>query len=93
MSRSEAARWIVDWVRVVDNLQRTGLSLSEIAALADCGKSTLYGYISPDLRSEPAYSTGARLLALWVERTGCKLEDAPKWRRPLSVSEVLKAHA
>jgi DNA-binding transcriptional MerR regulator len=93
MSKTDAARWSVDWARVIDNLQKTGLSLSEIANLADCSKSSLFGYIGDGgVRSFPEHSTGERILCLWIERTSCKREDAPRWRRPLSVSEVLKAY-
>lgn len=89
---SDANRWGIDWVRVVENLRATGMSLTQIADAASVSKSSLIGY-GTELRQEPGHSAGERLLAVWVERTGYRREDAPRWRRPLSVSEVLKAHA
>lgn len=67
--------------------------MSQISEATFCTRASLYSYIGDvGARSYPEHSTGERLLVLWMERTGCKREDAPMWRRPLSVSAVLKAH-
>jgi hypothetical protein len=89
---SDANRWGIDWVRVVENLRSKGMSLLEIADAASVSKSSLIGY-GTELRQEPGHAAGERLLSVWVERTGYRREDAPRWRRPMSVSEILKAHA
>ena len=89
---SDASRWGVDWVRVVGNLQTTGMSLREICEAAGISKGALEGYRSEDLRQEPRHSTGELLLALWAQKTGNALADAPRWRRPMSVSEFMRCH-
>lgn len=88
-----AERFRMDWARIIENLQRCGLSLQEIADWVGIGKSTLAAYIPDDCRSEPQHWSGERIITLWVHCTGLTREDAPRWRRPLSVSEILKAHA
>lgn len=90
---SDAHRWGVDWVRVVGNLRTAGMSLTDIAEAASISKTDVLRYGSEEYRQRPEHSAGERLLAVWVQRTGCKREDAPMWRRPMTVSEVLKAHA
>lgn len=90
---NDANRWGVDWVRVVGNLRTAGMSLTEIADACMVAKASIVSYGSEDYRAEPGHAAGERILLLWVQRTGCRREDAPRWRRPLTVSEVLKAHA
>ena len=90
---NDAHRWGVDWVRVVGNLRTAGMSLTEIAEACQVAKASIVSYGSEDYRAEPGHAAGDRILDLWMQRTGYKREDAPRWRRPLTVSEVLKAHA
>lgn len=90
---SDAHRWGVDWVRVVGNLRTAGMSLTQIAEACQVALSSLHSYGSEDYRAEPGHAAGERILVLWVQRTGCRREDAPRRRRPMSVSEILKAHA
>ena len=92
MSGPADPRFGVDWVRVVANLRTAGMSLTEIADAASIAKASIVGYGSEDYRAEPGHAAGERLLLLWVQRTRCRREDVPKWRRPLSTSEILKAH-
>lgn len=80
-----------DWARMIANLQKAGMSLQEIADTIEVGKSTLYGYLSEDCPSEPAYYAGHSLLALWCTRCGCALADMPIREVPMSVSAMLKA--
>ena len=85
-------RWTVDWVRVIGNLQATGMSLAEIADAVFVVRQSISNYLNPDTRADPTYGTGMRLLALWVSKTGCNPDDVPMFRRPMSVSAILKAH-
>lgn len=84
-------RWSVDWVRLVDNLRATGMSLQEIADAAMVSKPSVIAYGSEELRQRPEHSTGERLIALWCERLGYARADLPMHRHPLSVSEILRA--
>jgi hypothetical protein len=88
----DANRWRTDWARLIENLQKTGLSQQYIADWVGIGKSTLQSYMVEDCRSEPQHWVGEQILLLWCQVTGYRREDAPRWRRPLSVSEILKAH-
>lgn len=81
----------VDWVRVIANLQASGLSLQGIADAALVSKSGVIAYGSEEMRQRPEHSTGERLIALWCQRLGYERGDLPMWRRGLSVSEILKA--
>ena len=83
----------IDWARIVQNLQRSGMSLQEIADQVDAGKTTIIGYLNEDCPSEPAYWVGHSLLALWCNRCGTLLSDAPIKAVPLSVSAMLKSMA
>jgi hypothetical protein len=93
MSKTDAARWSVDWARVIENLRTLGMSMGEIAEQSIVSKSSLYGYMGNNgLHGEPGFSAGKRILDLWVARTGYRMDDVPMWRRPLSVSEVMEAY-
>lgn len=81
----------VDWVRVIANLQATGMSLQAIADAALVSKSQVIAYGSEEMRQRPEHSTGERLIALWCERLSYERSALPMWRRGLSVSEILKA--
>lgn len=83
----------IDWARILANLQTAGMSLQEVADWLEVGKSTLRGYTDPDIPSEPAYWVGQRLLALWADKCGCRLDDVPTKRVQLSVSAMLKTMA
>lgn len=84
-------RWGVDWVRVIANLQATGMSLQGIADAALVSKSQVIAYGSEEMRQRPEHSTGERLIALWCQRLAYKREALPMYRRGMSVSEILKA--
>jgi hypothetical protein len=73
-------RWGVDWVRVIANLQATGLSRAGIAERC-----------SEDMRQRPEHSTGERLIALWCETLGYERDALPMHRRGISVSEMLRS--
>lgn len=81
----------VDWVRVIANLQATGLSLQGIADAALVSKSQVIAYGSEEMRQRPEHSTGERLIALWCQRLSYDRGALPMYRRGMSVSEILKA--
>lgn len=81
----------VDWVRVIANLQASGMSLQAIADAAMVSKPSVIAYGSEDMRQRPEHSTGERLIAIWCEKLGYKRDALPMWRRGMSVSEILKA--
>lgn len=93
MSQQLSRERRIDWARIIENLNRAGMSLQDIAEWLEVGKSTLRGYTDPDIPSEPAYWVGHCLLLLWCERCGCRLEDVPTKRVQLSVSAMLKTMA
>lgn len=80
----------IDWARILASLQTAGMSLQEVADWLEVGKSTLRGYTDPDIPSEPAYWVGHCLVLLWAERCGCRPEEVPTKRVPLSVSAMLR---
>lgn len=80
----------IDWARVIDNLQRQGMTIRQIAAAVDVGCSTVKDYCD-DRCIEPAFWTGSTLLQLWSERTGAHWMDAPIRTVQPSVSAMLKA--
>jgi hypothetical protein len=85
------SRWGVDWVRLIDNLQRLGMTRACIADRVHCVKGSIDAYASADLRQRPEHSQGERLIALWIESTSLDREDLPMYRRPLSVAELLRS--
>lgn len=84
-------RWGVDWVRVIANLQASGLSLQGIADAASASKSQVIAYGSDEMRQQPSHSTGERLIEVWCQTLGYKRDALPMYRRGMSVSEILKA--
>jgi hypothetical protein len=56
-------RYRVDWWRVTVDLQRCGVSLSDVSDLTLIPRSTLLGYRNLDV--EPRHADGEALLALW----------------------------
>lgn len=83
----------IDWARIVANLRKSGLSVQDIADAVGVGYSTIYGYASEDIASEPPYWCGSALLVLWSQRLGCRWTDAPTRRVTPSVSQVLRESA
>lgn len=67
------------------------MSLHNLAEWLGVGKSTLQGYVSEDLASEPAFWTGHCLIVLWRTRCGGQLDAVPLCEVPLSVSRMLRA--
>lgn len=88
----DGPRWRVDWARVVANLQALGLSLQAIADWVGISRQTLSAYVMEDAPSEPQHVVGELILRLWFDVTGYSRADVPMRRRPLSVSEILRAH-
>lgn len=84
-------RWSVDWVRLVGNLRTSGMSLQQIATRVGVAKASIDAYGSEAIRQRPEHSTGERLVELWCERLGYTRADLPMHRRPLSVSQILRA--
>lgn len=80
----------VDWPRVIANLQKSGMSLRQIAAALDIGAETVRGYLNEHAPSEPAYWIGHCLVLLWCDRCGTQLEDLPVRRVQLTVSAMLR---
>jgi len=80
----------IDWPRVVENLMRCGMTRQEIADSAEIGYGTVRTYLDQWGETEPAYWVGVRLLALWAEKTGCEVKDAPTRRVSMSVSQALR---
>lgn len=65
-ARVFARRSGVDWLSVIQDLERTGLSDFEISNRLGIPRSTLMGFKNGGV--EPRYCDGERLLALWHER-------------------------
>ena len=80
----------IDWPRVIANIERTGMSVQEIAVQVDVSKAALYSYLQPDTSTEPAHWVGSALLALWALRTGYSWTAAPTRKVTPSVGEVLR---
>lgn len=53
----------VDWWKVITDLGKAGLSLTDISVAAIIPRSTLDGY--KNMNVEPKHADGERLLALW----------------------------
>jgi hypothetical protein len=83
----------IDWPRVVNNLQRAGMSLQQIADEIEVSKSLVAGWVDEDSTGEPAFWTGAVLIEVWCKRTGLKWPDLPTRHVAPSVSQVLRATA
>lgn len=81
----------IDWPRMIREIQRQGMSLQEIADAIQMSRSALYGYLSEDCPSEPAYYVGHCLVGLWCTKCGRTLSDVPVREVPLSISAMLKA--
>lgn len=81
----------IDWPRMIRELQRDGMSLQEIADAIQMSRSALYGYLSDDCPSEPAYYVGHCIVGLWSGRLGRLLSDVPIREVQLSISAMLKA--
>lgn len=69
-----ARAFAIDWFRVIVDLGRAGLSYRAIADRIGCGKNTVAGWANG---AEPRHSDGQALLALWSERTGRPVSEAP----------------
>lgn len=67
----------IDWPRVVSNLQRSGMSLQQIADRIDVSKSLVAGWADPEMTGEPAFWTGSALIELWCEQTGLTWPELP----------------
>ncbi|WP_334106466.1 hypothetical protein [Methylobacillus sp.] len=65
---------MVDWFRILADLNKIGISLHATAEQTSIPYSTLQGYKGG---AEPKYSTGCTLVALWSERTGKAEKDVP----------------
>lgn len=82
----------IDWARIIENLQKVGMSRTAIADEVGSTRSSLITYADEDQPSEPPYYVGHCLVALWAVRTGCQLSDVPTRMVQLSVSRILRAH-
>lgn len=80
----------IDWARIVANLRTRGMTVQQIADALRVGYSTVYGYTSEDLPSEPPFWVGSALLVLWAAKCDCSYTDAPTKRVQPSVSAVLR---
>ena len=67
----------VDWFRVLADLKRAGLSLGMVASLTGVSKSVLVGLRNTD--ADPKMRAGEAIVALWVNATGQKRDDLPRW--------------
>lgn len=78
-ARAIAALQPVDWFRVLADLRRSGLSLSQVSAATDIPERTLVGWHRGE--TMPRHHSGDRLLALWCERLEKGRDSAPRVRR------------
>ncbi len=65
---------VVDWFRILADLNKIGISLHATANQTRIPYSTLQGYKGG---AEPKYSTGCTLLTFWSVRTGKPEKDVP----------------
>lgn len=80
----------IDWPRIIANLQKTGMSLQQIADAVEVGKRTIMDYAREDLPAEPAHWTGHCLVILWCDQCGTSMQDVPTRAVPPTVSQMLK---
>lgn len=82
----------IDWARLVENLQRCGMSHADIAREVDVSRQTVQSY-TDDRCIEPAFWVGSSLLVLWATKTGVSWLQAPVRTVQPSVSSVLRTSA
>ncbi len=80
----------IDWPRMASNLRRLDLSLQQIADRLEVARTGLDNWLGDGATGEPAFWTGAKMIELWCERTGCQWTDIPLRKVGPSVSEVLR---
>lgn len=65
----------IDWFRVLADLQRHGVPVSQASAATRIPKSTLLGWRQG---AEPKYADGEKLLALWCGICQREVSDVPR---------------
>lgn len=80
----------VDWSRVIENLERSGITVQKIADHLDVHPNTVKQYRG-EMTAEPAFWTGTKLLMLWAQTLGVPWTDAPMRNVQPSVSEMLRS--
>ncbi|HLO63290.1 MAG TPA: hypothetical protein VK165_10050 [Azonexus sp.] len=61
-SKAPRKKLLVDWFRIIIDLERNGYRCEYIAAAVGAGKSTVRGWKQG---SRPAYDEGDRMVMLW----------------------------
>lgn len=74
-SKAPAKKLLVDWFRIITDLERHSYRHSDIAAVVGAGKSTVIGWKNG---SRPAFDEGDSLIVLWCSVTGKGRIDVPK---------------
>lgn len=63
-----------DWFRIICDLNKSNLSLQNIANIIQVPKPTIVGWKQG---AEPKHSDGERLIDLWCSTTGSSRSDLP----------------
>lgn len=84
-----AARYVVDWERVITEVRQRGLSTNTIARYIDVPRRTLGAWMDG---CQPAHDAGERLIAVWCTVCDRSRIDVPMIAKPLSAADILRAH-
>lgn len=76
----------VDWFRVIADLARAGYTARRIATELGVSRIRVVGW--KNAGHEPRYTDGSRLLALWAQATGRRVDDVPLVRAALSAAAL-----
>lgn len=72
--RHRAPAYRTDWLRVIADLQRAGLSLSDLSEATEIPHPTLRAWRQG---AEPGFEGGRLLLQMWINITGKTIEQRP----------------
>lgn len=74
-SKEPKKKLLVDWFRIITDLERAGYRHVDMAAAVGAGKSTVVGWKNG---SQPAFDEGDSLINLWCCVTAKQRSDVPK---------------
>lgn len=74
-SKEAGKKLLVDWFRIIIDLERNGYRHADMAAAVGAGKSTVVGWKNG---SRPAFDEGDSLINLWCSVTAKGRHDVPK---------------